>query len=390
MTALEDILHSIDKPHAHADKIIQSHLKKNKKWGARDRAFVAETAYDIIRHLRLLRCLADVPQDWKEIIALHFLIHKQWQMTLEGYVIKSPSQLQQRLDEALRIRAVRESYPDWLDRLAAQELGEQWDIEAKSLNLRAKVVLRVNVLKTTTEDLERLLVQSNLPCERIPACRDALILLRKYNVFGSPLFKQGLFEIQDAASQCVAPFLDVLPGMRVIDACAGAGGKSLHLACLMQNRGAIISLDTDAKKLAELARRAKRNAVHCIEPRLIDNTKIVKRLRHSADRLLLDVPCSGIGVLKRNPDTKWKLTEAQLHQLRTKQQQILTQYAEMLRPNGKLVYATCSILPSENQGQIQRFLDKQDGRFTLEEEKTLLPSTFGFDGFYMARLVKVC
>ena len=206
------------------------------------------------------------------------------------------------------------------------------------------------------------------------------------NVFKLPTFKEGKFEVQDASSQLVAPFTDVSPGMRVIDACAGGGGKTLHLASLMQNAGHIIAMDNDQRKLDELKRRARRAGATNIETRLIDSTKVIKRLNNSADRVLLDVPCSGLGVLKRNPDAKWKLNLDYIDRVRKIQQDILDRYSQMVKANGKLIYATCSILSSENQHQVNSFLSAHPN-FALEEQKQIFPSE-GFDGFYMARMTR--
>jgi 16S rRNA (cytosine967-C5)-methyltransferase len=174
--------------------------------------------------------------------------------------------------------------------------------------------------------------------------------------------------------------------MRVIDACAGAGGKTLHLAALMQNKGRILALDTEEWKLKELKKRARRaDASNLIETRLIDSTKAIKRLAQSADRLLLDVPCSGLGVLRRNPDAKWKLSPEFLARMHTLQQELLASYSAMVKPGGILVYSTCSILPSENRAQIDRFLAGPGKGFEFLEDEALMPSA-GFDGFYMCRL----
>jgi 16S rRNA (cytosine967-C5)-methyltransferase len=215
---------------------------------------------------------------------------------------------------------------------------------------------------------------------------DALILKKRTNLFNSPLFAQGYFEVQDVASQLVAPFMQVMPGMRVIDACAGAGGKTLHIASLMQNKGKIIALDSEAWKLDELSKRARRAGVDCIETRPLTDAKILKRLANTADRLLLDVPCSGLGVLRRNPDAKWKMTPEFIARIRETQLTILQEYTVMLKPGGKLVYATCSILPSEDEDQVRNFLSRNT-EYTLEEEHRTWPSD-DKDGFYMARLLK--
>jgi 16S rRNA (cytosine967-C5)-methyltransferase len=217
---------------------------------------------------------------------------------------------------------------------------------------------------------------------------DALLLNERRNVFRTKAFGQGFFEVQDASSQLVAPFLQAEPGMRVIDACAGAGGKSLHLAAIMKNKGKIIALDTEQWKLKELRRRAKRNGVDIIEARDISSSKVIKRLHDKADRLLLDVPCSGLGVLKRNPDAKWKLQPEYIDNLKNIQANILSEYSAMLKPDGIMVYATCSILPGENQMQVERFLSENNNRFSLLEQKFISPAESGFDGFYMARIIR--
>ena len=174
--------------------------------------------------------------------------------------------------------------------------------------------------------------------------------------------------------------------MRVCDVCAGAGGKTLHLSCLMENKGKIIAMDINQYKLNELRKRSKRNGAFNIQTKLIDNLKSVKKLYGKFDRLLIDAPCSGLGVLKRNPDAKWKLNLDFIQRVREKQLNILKKYSPLLKKGGKLVYATCSILPSENEIQIKKFLKSEEGKnFDFEDENKINPSD-GFDGFYMARL----
>jgi 16S rRNA (cytosine967-C5)-methyltransferase len=222
------------------------------------------------------------------------------------------------------------------------------------------------------------------PIDHLP---DALVLKQRGNIFKTDLFKDGYFEVQDAGSQLIAPFLDVHSGMRVIDACAGAGGKTLHLAALMQNKGRVIAMDVEEWKLNELMKRAKRNGVNNVEVKLIE-PKTLKRLHESADRLLLDVPCSGLGVIRRNPDAKWKLTPEFIENLRKVQWDILTNYSAMLKKGGKMVFATCSLLPSESEAHIQRILTEQPDRWELLKEHRTSPATDGYDGFYMACLLK--
>lgn len=373
----------IDKKYA--DKVIEKTLKQNSKWGSRDRKFIAETTYDIVRWYRFFRsvshakgddfwtllavwCAAHEVQlpDWKEFSGIHY------------------RQLQERVNQNHPVRKIHESIPDWLDELGEQELGKRWDSELSALNIEARVVLRANTLKTTVAELQEKLEAHEvftLIDSRYP---DALILEERQNVFQLPEFKEGLFEVQDAGSQAIGHFTQAKPGMRIVDACAGGGGKTLHLAALVQNKGRIIAMDTEAWKLDELKKRARRGGVSTVETRVIESSKTIKRLENSADLLLLDVPCSGIGVLRRNPDAKWKLTPEFVESVKTAQQDILTSYSTMVKPGGTMVYATCSILHSENEDQVKKFLSATTA-FTLEEEKRIWPSE-GFDGFYMARL----
>lgn len=373
-----------------ADKVIEQVLKSNRKWGARDRGFIAENTYEIVRWWRLLLFVSQEERPaYSDIFAI-------WQ-TLKGNELPAwtefdhiqPQRIRQAYEEAKKIRKVRESIPDWLDEVGASELGEQWDDELHALNQTAPVVLRVNTLKTNREALQKELAKDGIQTNPLPSLPSALALTEKKNVFQTEAFKNGFFEVQDAGSQVIAPTLDVQPGMRVIDACAGAGGKTLHLAALMQNQGRLIAMDVENWKLDELRRRARRNGVSNVETRLIE-AKTIKRLRETADRVLLDVPCSGLGVLRRNPDSKWKIMPEFLAQIRQTQYDILSHYSQMVKPGGKLVYATCSILPSESENQVQRFLKEQGQQWTLETETRTSPARDGFDGFYMASLVKPC
>ncbi|MGB0279695.1 MAG: RsmB/NOP family class I SAM-dependent RNA methyltransferase [Flavobacteriaceae bacterium] len=386
-------LHQIFNEDKYADKVVAQLLKSDKRWGSRDRGFIAETTYEIVRWKRLYASIAEVQEPFhRDDLWRVFAV---W-ATLRGYSLPdwksiegTPTRRIKGRFEALRKdRKYRESIPDWLDELGVDALGEKkWEQELEALNTMAPVVLRANTLKTLPKLLRNVLLEEKITTQFLSKYPDALLLDQRSNVFSTNAFQKGLFEVQDAASQCVAPFTQVESGMRVVDACAGAGGKALHLAALMQNKGQLIALDIHQYKLRELKLRAKRAGAHNIETRLIDSTKVIKKLHQSADRVLLDAPCSGIGVLRRNPDAKWKLNPDFIGRIIIEQQQILLQYAQMVKPGGKLIYVTCSILPQENEMQVSQFLTSEIGQsFTLEKEKHLWPSVQGFDGFYMARL----
>ena len=377
----------------YADKVIERLLKRDKRWGSKDRAFIAETLYELIRYKRLYTEIAQekapfTVQSTRRVFAVWAVLRG---ITLpEWYFEGTPERrIKGRFDALSKERAVRESVPDWLDALGVKELGEEvWTRELHALNQQAQVVLRVNTLKTDKAALQAQLSKEGYETAPLEGLPDALQLEKRANVFLSEAFKQGLFELQDAASQRVAPLLlgDWTPAqgsLKVADCCAGAGGKTLHLASLMGGKGKIVAMDIYQQKLDELSRRAKRNGAFNIETRPVE-AKYLKRQRGSFDKVLIDAPCSGLGVLRRNPDTKWKLTPEFLDQIRSTQAQILEQYSQLVRDGGQLVYATCSILPSENQQQVQRFLQSAAGqRFTLVEEHQIW-ATEGYDGFYMA------
>jgi 16S rRNA (cytosine967-C5)-methyltransferase len=243
-------------------------------------------------------------------------------------------------------------------------------------------------LKGDRTELARRLADEGIAVQPVPEAEDGLVLEERKNVFATKSFKDGLFEVQDGGSQQVVPLLSPQPGERVIDACAGAGGKTLHIAARMKNRGKVLALDVHARKLEDLRLRSRRAGADIVEVREISSTKVIKRLLESADRVLLDVPCSGSGVWRRNPDGRWKLTPEEITRLRELQGQILRDYSRMVKPGGILVYATCSLWPSENQNQVKRFLTESPGRFELEQELTTAPHRTRFDGFYAARLRK--
>ena len=388
-----DSLMAIFNEGEYADKVVARALKKDKRWGSHDRKFVAETIYEIVRWKRLYTEIAEVkePFDRDKI----WRIFAVWAV-LRGYTLpdwkyfeETPvRRIKGKFDELTKTRKFKESIPDWMDELGVKELGEEiWTKELAAQNEQAKVILRVNRLKTTKEKLRAILMDLNIETEFHKDYPDALILTERANVFLTDAFRDGLFEVQDASSQLVAYFLDVKPGMRVVDTCAGAGGKTLHLASLMENKGQLIAMDLYESKLKQLKIRAKRNGAFNIEPRVIESTKTIKKLHEKADRVLIDAPCSGLGVLKRNPDSKWKLQPEFIENIKKIQAEVLENYSKIVKPGGKLVYATCSVLPSENQEQIKHFLSTEIGKeFTFVQDRKVLAHESGFDGFYMALL----
>lgn len=389
--AVVEALRDIFQSGYYADRVLERLLKSNRQWGARDRAFLAESVYEIVRWYRLLYEIRgkqpENESDWLRLFGTWWIIKGEQLPDWAEFKTLDSNAILEKYQSFQTVRKIRESIPDWLDELGERALGTNWEPTLHALNEPAPLIIRANRLKISLPELvSQLIIEEVLAT---PLFEDALLVTQRKNLFATKSFKEGLFEVQDYSSQRVVPFLEVEPGMRVVDACAGAGGKTLHLAALMQNKGQIIAMDVEERKLAEVRKRARRAGISIVETRLIESTKVIKRLEKSADRVLLDVPCSGLGVLRRNPDAKWKLSLEFLNKVQKTQFEILTSYSRMVKIGGKLVYATCSVLPSENQEQVRRFLEEQKGVFTLVREQQIFPQDEGFDGFYMALLERI-
>ncbi|GIV55006.1 MAG: RNA methyltransferase [Candidatus Kapaibacterium sp.] len=374
--------------HRHADRALKRLLGPLPPHDER-RQLIARTVYSVLRHLRRLVWALGEPETFSAE-QIGRCIRAWWVLASVpmGKALRSGipprSALSARWDNPPS-RAVRSSIPEWLDRYGAEQCGNRWDALLAAFETEPHIVLRTNTLKTTRNELLEQFHRRGIAAAPHPVAPDAIVLSEYVNVFALEEFHAGLFEMQDAASQAIAPLLDVAPGMRVVDACAGSGGKTLHLAALMKNRGRIIALDTAAWKLAELRRRAARAGASCIETRAITSTKVIKRLAGSADRLLLDLPCSGSGVWRRNPDGKWHLQPADMERYHHVQQQILRAYLPMLAPSGIAVVCTCSIFPDEGERLCQTIASSSrwhvldTGRFDPSAEVEQ-------DGFFWARI----
>ena len=367
-----------------AERAVAASFEAHPKWGKRDRSFVAQTVYEIVRWRRLLAFAAQDESPWA-LLAAQLARENQELPNFDELKNYNSAWMRTRLQIPGIERAVAQSIPDWLDKLGARELGARWPNELEALNREAPVVLRANTLKISRDELRSQLGELGFATTLIENLPDALQLVERKAVTRGELYKAGLFEIQDAASQMVAPFAAATSNMKVLDACAGAGGKTLHLAAQMNNAGELRALDVAASKLDELRRRAARAGAK-VEIALA-NDKSLQQLRGWADRLILDMPCSGTGTLRRQPDLKWRLSPEWLDRLRATQREILTNYQALVAPDGEIIYATCSILPSENGGQVAWFISEFP-EWEVREERVVSTAQTGFDGFYMARLVR--
>ncbi|MBX2903309.1 MAG: RsmB/NOP family class I SAM-dependent RNA methyltransferase [Chitinophagales bacterium] len=363
----------------HAETVVENLLASNKKWGARDRHFIAENIYEIIRHQLLLRHCANSSNPFHLLAArytLQGLEIPDW-AEFKDFTFSPPG-----ADLPYKITY---SIPDWLNEFGIDQLGEKnWQQEMQAMHTTAKTCLRINTLKATAANASKQLEAEGIA---FTASDNFLILNDKRNIQNTIAYKSGWVEIQDGNSQKIAPLLQVKPKEIVIDACAGAGGKTLQLAAEMKNEGHIFALDVFEKKLQELNRRAQRAGAKNIST-LVANQATLNQLKNKADKLLLDVPCSGSGVFRRKPDSKFKLSPQRMQELQNLQWQILSTYHTMLKSGGTMLYATCSIFPSENNFQVQRFLNEYGTQFCLEKEYFLSPAETGLDGFYAAVFTK--
>jgi 16S rRNA (cytosine967-C5)-methyltransferase len=304
--------------------------------------------------------------------------------------------------------ALDASLPDFLAARFLRQFGDRAEAEAAAMNERAPLTARVNFLRTTREDLQARLRAEGVDARPTPLSPVGLFLDTRQNAFALPSFREGLFELQDEGSQLLGLLVDA-PPTRVVDACAGAGGKTLQLAAQMRNRGELFALDVDARRLEDLKRRARRAGVHNVRIRPIppsgpDVAPALADLVDRADRVLVDAPCSGTGTFRRKPDARYRLTEALLTQHVDRQRLLLDQFAPLVRPGGRLVYGTCSVLEEENEAVVAAFLERHPGFRTLppadklgpelgEKVSTgdflrLSPGVHGTDGFFGAILLR--
>jgi 16S rRNA (cytosine967-C5)-methyltransferase len=366
---------------------------QNRKWGSRDRRLLAETILDCVRWQRTYAFMGNTKPKEKNY---YWNLLGIWIMTkeLELPSWKEFEGLEKRIDfvplNPKHIdRKTIQSIPDWLDEKGSEAFGEEvWENEITALNQTAKLVLRANTLKTSATSLQLQLkkefkIESSLSKEN----PEALVLDNHQKLEQTKPFQKGRFEIQDGNSQKVAHWVGPEKGMLIIDACAGSGGKSIHLGALMENKGRIIALDNRPEKLKILKERAKRNSVTIIETESAEDSVFFEKHLKKADTVLIDAPCSGLGVLKRNPAAKWHMTPKRIVALEKTQQEIIQKNALLVKPGGILVYSTCSIFPSENENQIQFFLESEEGkRFRLEKQETFFAHQTGFDGFFIAKM----
>jgi 16S rRNA (cytosine967-C5)-methyltransferase len=426
IAAAIDILASTEGGERPADDIAAEYFRRRRYIGAKDRQQVSAHVYGVLRH----RAVIDwwiaragdgnvVPDGRSRMIAALALIDGRRvddiDAAFDGDRFRpaplSPPETRlarglagRSLTHPEMPRAVQCDIPDWLEPLLARVYGRRLEDEMAALNGAAPLDLRVNALKGDREMARRALAAEHIAAASTPWSPLGLRLKHRAPLAGTAAFKEGLVEVQDEGSQLAALLVDARPGMRVVDFCAGAGGKTLALAAQMHNRGKLVACDTADWRLERAATRLRRAGVSNVERRVLTSERDpwVKHHAGSFDRVLVDAPCLGIGSWRRNPDGKWRAKPQDLSELVVRQRDILASAARLVKPGGRLVYVTCSLLREENEAQAEIFLaDHPD--FTLyptarawqetvggpcpggDDYLRLTPARHGTDGFFVAQ-----
>ena len=425
----------IDTNNTPADRLTSNFIRERKYLGSHDRRYITSVVFGVLRNRRYLEALleqylADYPS--REIINTPDL---RYVPLIGAYLISMESETDENLQQILShtwktdfpetdfmeyVRWIREnadlkflsddstvrigvkySFQDWMVTRLSEQCGDGLEPLLKSLNTPANTSLRVNILKCTRDECKARLKQEGIECEDSQYSPAGLVVGKRFNKEASKCFKEGWFEMQDEGSQVVSLLAGVKAGQTVIDACAGTGGKTLHLAELMHDEGEIIAVDVDVKRLYELQARAARAGVHSIQV-LLKERMLPENFYGKADLVLIDAPCNGSGTIRRNPGLKWNLTEALVSHYAEMQKEILEFNAPFVKNGGRLIYVTCSLFREENEQAIEGFLSKYPdfSLIPLQEEASrigihcdspfihLLPHKLNTDGFFVAGMVR--
>lgn len=388
-----------------ADGTLSRYFRENPRLGGRERGVIAEAIYGLLRNKSVYTSFSESGSgSVMRRITLLGLADAVGIDALGGLTEEEDAWLRRvmDIDRAHLPLALKSNMPDWLWQKLASKFGEDEAMKlASALNTPASLDLRVNALKSNREDVIASLAQAPILAEPTPYSPFGLRVIKKPSIQNLPLFKDGTIEVQDEGSQILAQLLGAKRGEMVADFCAGAGGKTLALGATMRNTGRLYAFDISEKRLAKLKPRLARSGLSNVHPVVIAHERDakIKRLAGKLDRVLVDAPCSGLGTLRRNPDVKWRQTQAGVGELNVKQASILDSAARLVKAGGRLVYATCSILDEENEGIVAQFLATHPdfsllpASQVLEEQKIqlemgdylkLYPHKHNTDGFFAA------
>jgi len=390
-----------------ADAILRRFFQENPKLGMNDRSFIAETVFGVLRHLFFLQYV--VEKVTPRALLLAYLVRFQgvnlrelsnWAKASEIKWLKTVKAVKQ---DTLPL-SLQTEFPDWLVKKLKPFMTDDEILKlGASLQQSAPLDLRVNTLLSKREQALEILAQDGFQVKAMAFSPCGIRMLEKSAINRHSLFLEGKIEVQDEGSQLLGYLMAPRRGEMIVDFCAGAGGKTLLMGALMHSKGRLYAFDTSEKRLNNLKPRLKRSGLSNVHiQRISDENDIkIKRLQGKIDRVLVDAPCSGLGTLRRNPDLKWRQSEQSIEELKVKQASILSAAASLVKPGGRLVYATCSFLPEENQEVINNFCEKnpeferlncaallaeQNIAIDTGEFLQLSPATHQTDGFFAAAL----
>lgn len=407
-----DLLHRVLQMDAPADNVVSGFFKEHRALGARERGTLAETTYTVLRQRLLFQHLAQSGKGEMErrlaILAWH---------GNDGFLRAALSEQEQQwlaqvstVDRSALADKLRHNLPEWLVAQLQPALGDEFWPLVDALNQSAPLDLRVNTFKAKREDVQAALLAARVDAQPTPYSPWGLRVQGKPAINKMDVFTRGEVEVQDEGSQLLALMLDAKRGEMVVDFCAGAGGKTLALGAAMRNTGRLYAFDTSGHRLAALKPRLARSGLSNHYPAQIahERDERIKRLAGKIDRVLVDAPCSGLGTLRRNPDLKWRQSPESVAELQVKQAAILASAARLLKPGGRLVYATCSLLTAENEAIAQAFTEANAREFSVLPAREALekahagrvdelvqgdhlrlwPHRHGTDGFFAAAWVR--
>jgi 16S rRNA (cytosine967-C5)-methyltransferase len=405
VTSTEEALREVLRFDAAADGVISRYFREHPKLGSRERAMLAESVYAVLRNRLVFNNFAESGIGaMNRRLALLGLAEVAGHEALAGLSDTEREWLARigTIDRTSLPLEMRLNLPHWLHVKLVSQYGQAQAIQlAEGLNLPAPLDLRVNIVKMERDAALAALTAVPVACVPTPYSPHGIRLHAKPSLQNFVLFKEGAIEVQDEGSQLLSLLAGAKRGQMVVDFCAGAGGKTLALGAAMRNTGRLYAFDVSEKRLARLKPRLARSGLSNVHPVLIahENDVKIKRLAGKIDRVLVDAPCSGLGSLRRNPDMKWRQTEEGIAEMRSRQRSILEGAARLVKPGGRLTYATCSILQEENEEVVDEFLSARDDFVlipmsqVLEELKIALPMEHylrlaphlhGTDGFFAA------
>lgn len=394
-----------------ADACLSAFFKANNKLGRQDRAEIAQTVFAVLRHYEKIQTLLTVPLSAKMVVLCGLMTVRGFSVSaLQDFCNNEEKQLlidikqhKNMLSGSLNIQA---ELPNWLiDALRLTYTDDEIIKIGQAMSVAAPLDLRVNILKNQRDKVLKQLQDEGFQAASTPFSPWGIRLIDKSSLHKHPLFLDGTLEVQDEGSQLLSLLSGAKRGLTVVDFCAGAGGKTLAMGALMHNKGRLYAFDISEKRLNNLKPRLMRSGLGNVLPQVIENEHDSKlqRLRGKADIVLVDAPCSGTGTLRRNPDIKYRQSPEKIARIVEQQSSIFQAASQLVALNGRLIYATCSLLTVENERQVEQFL-QQNPQFTLENANNLLqpyislssdqpmlrlnPAQHGTDGFFAAVLTK--